>query len=127
MYDDGRSVRFVNAPSEALVDASWKAPRVLYVLQPTDPVTFWSMSTMWSRPDWLDQPRGPDIPAEASWFPFVTWAQSLADLQAGFAADSREGHEDSEAFVAGWAAVAPPDGWTDGDTRRLETYLVSKG
>jgi uncharacterized membrane protein len=126
LYDNGRSVRFANSPADAVVDdASWVAPRVLYVQHPSDPVTFWSMSTIWSQPGWLDHPRGHDLPARASWFPFVTWAQGLADLAAGFSTDPGHGHDYSDAFVAGWAAVAPPDGWTDGATRRLEAYLKS--
>jgi uncharacterized membrane protein len=127
LYDGGRTVRFANSPSDVHErDPAWEAPRVLYVQHASDPVTFWSMSTMWSKPDWLDHPRGSDIPARASWFPFVTWAQGLGDLAAGFSTDPGHGHDYSDVFVAGWAAVAPPDDWTDGDTRRLEAYLRSE-
>lgn len=59
----------------------------------------------------------------ASWFPFVTWAQGVVDLFDGFAAGPGFGHDFSHAFVAGWAALAAPDGWTAADTIRLEAFL----
>lgn len=77
-----------------------------------------------SRPRrWLAQPVGPDVPPRASWFPFVTWAQGLADLSAGFGAGPGHGHDYSDVFVAAWSSVAAPDGWTLDDTRRLEQHL----
>lgn len=123
-YDGGRTVRFVNGASEpAEPDARWEAPRVLYIQHPSDPVVFWDMATMWRPPEWLGDPTGADISGRASWFPFVTWAQGLADLSAGFSAGPGFGHDYSHSFVAGWAALAAPDGWTVEDTRRLESHL----
>lgn len=84
VYDDGVSVRFANRPSEIREpDPTWMAPRLLYIQHPSDPVTFWSMDTMWSKPEWIDSPTGYDVADRASWFPFVTWAQGVADLSAG--------------------------------------------
>ena len=128
VFDDGVSVRFANKPEELLEpDPSWTVPRILYVQHPSDPVTFWSMDTMWSRPEWLDDPKGYDIPDRASWFPFVTWSQVVADLAAGFSAEPGHGHDYRLAFVASWAAIAPPDGWTADDTTRLEQHLRAGG
>ena len=128
VYDGGRSVRFANRTSELTEpDPTWQQPRVLYIQHPSDPVTFWSMDTMWSEPEWIHDPTGYDVPSRASWFPFVTWAQGLADLSAGFSAKPGFGHDYSNAFVSGWAAVLPPDGWTADDTARLEAYLGKQG
>jgi len=128
VFDDGVSVRFGNQPEELLEpDASWKSPRILYVQHPSDPVTFWSMDTMWSQPEWVDDPKGYDIPERASWFPFVTWSQVVADLAAGFGAEPGHGHDYRLAFVASWAAIAPPEGWTADDTTRLEQHLRGAG
>ena len=124
VFDDGKSVRFANKPSEIREpDPSWVQPHILYIQHPSDPVTFWSMDTMWSKPEWIDSPTGYDVPDRASWFPFVTWAQGVADLSAGFSAEPGFGHDYRNAFVAGWAAVLPPSGWTSADTTRLEAYL----
>lgn len=124
VYDDGTSVRFANKPSEVLEpDPTWVEPRILYIQHPSDPVTFWSMDTLWSRPEWIESPTGYDVPDRATWFPFVTWAQGVADLSAGFGAKPGFGHDYRNAFVAGWAAVLAPTGWTSADTTRLEAYL----
>ncbi len=125
VFDDGQDVRFANAPSE-LTDAAtadWGPPRILYLQHPTDPVTFWSMDTMWSSPDWIDDPTGAGVAEQASWFPFVTFAQLVADLSAGFGAEPGFGHDYTNGYVAAWAAVLPPEGWTDQETSRLETFL----
>lgn len=124
VYRGGESVRFANRNEEMLgIGDSWQGTRVLYIQHPSDPVTFWNFETMWSEPDWITDPKGYDIPNRASWFPFVTWAQGVADLAAGFGAQPGFGHDYSISFVHGWAAVAPPEGWTDDDTLRLQEFL----
>lgn len=124
VYRDGESVRFANRTDELMQEfPDWEGTRVLYIQHPSDPVTFWNMETMWSQPEWIQDPKGYDIPERAEWFPFVTWAQGVGDLAAGFGAEPGFGHDYSNAFVAGWAAVAPPDGWTPDDTAALQAYL----
>jgi uncharacterized membrane protein len=124
VYRGGESVRFANRNAEIIEpDPAWQGPRILYIQHPSDPVTFWDVPTMWSEPEWIQDPKGYDIPARAHWFPFVTWAQGVGDLAAGFGAKPGYGHDYSISFVAGWAAVAPPDGWTADDTRRLMEFL----
>jgi uncharacterized membrane protein len=71
----------------------------------------------------LEGETGKGVAEQASWFPFVTFAQLVADLSAGFGAEPGFGHDYTDAYVAAWAAVAPPDGWTSDDTTRVETFL----
>lgn len=124
VVDGGSTVRFVSDVDELRGAQQWEHPRVLYVQHPTDPVTFWDVPTMWSKPEWLDRPRGAGIPDRATWFPFVTWAQGVGDLAAGFGAEPGFGHDYSNAFVGAWAAIAAPEGWTDAETDRLEAFLA---
>ncbi len=124
VYRDGESVRFANQNEELLRPFDeWSGPRILYIQHPSDPVTFWNVETMWSEPEWIQDPKGYDIPSRAEWFPFVTWAQGVADLSAGFGAKPGFGHDYSISFVPGWAAVAPPEGWTVEDSQRLMVFL----
>jgi uncharacterized membrane protein len=124
VVDEGRSVRFTNRVEELLEPMDdWVGTRILYVQHPSDPVTFWNWPTMWSRPEWTEAPTGYDIPDRVSWFPFVTWAQGVADLSAGFGAQPGFGHDYRNAFVPAFAAVAPPDGWTTEDSQRLMEFL----
>jgi uncharacterized membrane protein len=120
---DGTEVVFANDVDEVEDVATVGGVHVMYLQHPTDPVTFWNWQSMWSRPDWLEGETGKGVAAQASWFPFVTFAQLVADLSAGFGAEPGFGHDYTDAYVAAWAAVAPPDGWTSADTQRVEAFL----
>ena len=124
VYRGGEHVRFANR-NEQIVPAptDWEGTRILYIQHPSDPVTFWSFDTLLNEPEWIQDPTGYDVPDRAHWFPFVTWAAGVADLAAGFGAAPGYGHDYSISFVAGWAAVAPPQGWTDAETLRLQEFL----
>jgi uncharacterized membrane protein len=124
VYRGGEHVRFANRIDELVpAPTDWNGTRILYIQHPSDPVTFWSFDTIAKEPEWIQDPTGYDVPDRAHWFPFVTWAAGVADLSAGFGAAPGYGHDYSTAFVAGWAAVSPPDGWSDDETLRLQDFL----
>lgn len=89
---------------------------IQYLQHASDPVVWWDWPTMWSRPAWLAEERGPDVPASTRWVPFVTWSQTVADLAAGFSAGRGHGHNYDDAWTRAWVAVAPP---SDVDPERL--------
>ena len=123
-YDGGTRVQFANRPADLeRPDEGWRRPRVLYVHHPSDPVGNATLEALWRRPEWTDRPQGYDVPARAGWYPVVTGLQEVADLIAGFSAASGHGHNYGVDFVAGWAAVAPPAGWTAADSARLQEHL----
>ena len=125
VYDGGSTVRTANQPQDPPTAgaAPWEQPRTLYFPHPSDPVGYWNLSTLWSRPEWVDDPIGYDVSPEVTWFPIVTWGRVSADVIAGFSAGPGFGHNYSVDFVSGWAAVAPPDGWSGDDTARLAAHL----
>lgn len=124
VYRDGEHVRFANRNDEIVpAPTDWDGTRILYIQHPSDPVTFWSFDMLLEEPEWIQDPTGYDVPDRAHWFPVVTWAAGVADLAAGFGAAPGYGHDYSISFVAGWAAVSPPDGWTDAETERLQDFL----
>lgn len=128
VVDGGTSVRFSNQPEDLLDDdPAWEHPRILYVQHPSDPVTFWGPESLWSRPEWTEDPTGYDVPDRVRWFPIVTGVQGVADLAAGFGAPPGFGHDYRLAYVASWAAIAPPDGWEADDTVRLQDFLRADG
>lgn len=127
VYDGGRHVRFANRdPEVPPLDPDWAEPRILYIQHPTDPVTFWNVPTLWRPPEWMDHPRGIGVPDRGRWFPVVTFTQGVFDLMAGFGAPPGYGHDYRLDFVAGWATVAPPDGWNASRTEALQDFLRSR-
>jgi len=124
VYDDGRTVvAIVSSRDLDGLGSQWEEPRVLYVHHPTDPVGTWEWATLWSSPNWVDHPVGVGVPEGVRWWPFITFVQEVGDLIQGFSTDPGWGHNYTNAFVAGWAEIAPAAGWTDADTERLMTIV----
>jgi uncharacterized membrane protein len=124
VFDAGRTVRFLGRdPTQPTLDKDWLAPRVVYLQHPSDPVPFWGLSALWRPPEWMDQPRGYDVPQAARWFPIVTGIQAVCDQIYQLSPPPGFGHDYATEYALGWAQVAPPAGWTDADTHRLEDFL----
>ena len=124
IIDRGRVVRFVTRdPNRPALNPEWPQPRIVYLQHPSDPVSYWGVEALWRPPDWLDRPRGYDVPEAASWFPIVSGVQAAADLIHQLSPPPGFGHVYSTDYVNGWAQVLPPDGWADADTQRLEQFL----
>lgn len=130
-YSDGLVVRFAGGPSTASVSRTpatpWIAPHVLYLQHPSDPVVWWSPDLIWSRPDWLVEPRGHDVLGATSWYPVVTFWQVTIDLTDSLGVPPGHGHVYQGEILDGWVAVAAPPGWTTADTERARAVLAGDG
>jgi uncharacterized membrane protein len=98
-------------------------PRVVYMQNSSDPVVWWSPSLLWHRPAWLHGQRGPDVTRDMHWYPGITFWQTTVDLVFANKAPIGHGHVYKSSTVDGWAALAPPPGWTVADTLRLRALL----
>lgn len=130
-YDNGRTVRFAQASSEAEIASiaapPWRGTRVLFLQHASDPVVWWSPDLTFERPDWLAEPPGFDRSPSMRWYPIVTFWQVTADM-AGNVTDSTgtpvgHGHKYGVNQLDGWVAVAAPEGWTQFDTERIRRGL----
>lgn len=125
----GLRVTALNPPDSARGDSgpvvTGRLPgrNMVYLTQPSDPVTWSSVSALWSTPRWMRGPRGYDVPTDTQWFPVVTFVQQLFDLMAGFSTPPGHGHNYNASIVEGTAAVAAPDGWSVADSIRLRDLL----
>ena len=126
-YDDGRTVRFSQAVDSAdiarIAAPPWDGTRVLFLQHASDPIIWWSPDLLFSQPDWLDEPPGIDRTASMRWYPIITFWQVGADMTNASGVPGGHGHNYGYSVVDGWAAVAPPDGWTAADTERVRTAL----
>lgn len=114
VFRGGETVRFSLDPAagEPPGGAAWDGARVLYLQHASDPVTWWSPDLLLQRPDWLEEPRGPDVDDAMTWIPFVTFGQVTADLALGFGTPPGTGHIFSGQHAYGWDHVLGTD-WPD--------------
>lgn len=132
VVDGGRTARWGVQIADGVdvwrLGDTWDPPRVVYVQHASDGVVWWSPSLLWSKPDWLAEPRGPDVAGTVNWFPVVTFWQLTGDLFVAAGPDIPQGHghqyrpEYADALAALWA----PDGWSAGDTARLKTTVADR-
>jgi uncharacterized membrane protein len=126
-YDNGRTVRFSEATDTAEIfddtEQPWEGTRVLFLQHPSDPIVWWSEDLLFNRPDWLREPPGRDRTASMRWYPIVTFWQVAADMTNAASVPGGHGHNYGDFVLDGWAAVAPPDGWTPEDTERIRLAL----
>jgi hypothetical protein len=103
-------VLFADDPGTGIPPAGqpWKGSRVLYMMHPSDPVVWWSPHLIFSKPDWLSEPRGKDLLKGMVWMPFVTFWQVSADLLFSTSVPDGHGHKYTTEYVDGWNAVVSP-------------------
>ncbi len=112
-----------SSEADELRDLAGPPRKVVYMQNSSDPVVWWSPSLLWHKPDWLKGQRGPDVTPDMHWYPVITFWQTTVDLLFANKAPVGHGHVYKSSAVDGWAALAPPPGWTLGDTLRLRALL----
>jgi uncharacterized membrane protein len=126
-YRDGTVVRFMNQFSSLDEQGGeWRPLRMAYLQYASDPITFFSVGSAWREPEWMRQPRGPDVSPKLRWFPLVTMLQLAADMAAGApAAPPGFGHNFAAAhYIDAWRALTEPAGWSQQDIRRLAEHFA---
>lgn len=124
VVDGGAIVRFAREPGDLdAPSATWDTTRVVYLQNSSDPVAWWEPEILWRPPDFLEEPRGPDVSPAMTWIPVVTFWQTFLDLPLGSGAPEGHGHRYGLNVVDAWAAILQPDGWTPDDTTRLRDQL----
>lgn len=119
VYGDGRTVRFAASAGDLrLPGGALRHPRIVYLQHASDPVVWWSPDLLWHKPDWLTEPRAPDVTSQMQWYPLVTFWQVTADLIVSSTAPGFGHHYAAEVPTA-WAAILHPPGWTSAETARL--------
>jgi uncharacterized membrane protein len=83
---------------------------------------------MWlHEPDWMKQPRGPDLSPLQRWIPVITFLQVGLDML--FAAEAPSGHVHNyamEDYADAWIEVSAPAEWTEPDAARLRILLADR-
>ncbi|MFZ1363223.1 MAG: alpha/beta-hydrolase family protein [Candidatus Nanopelagicales bacterium] len=111
--------------AEAATDTEWGPKRALYLQNSTDPVVWWPGSVLTERPAWLDEPRGPGVPAQMTWLPLITFEQMLLDMPFAVSMPPGVGHNYFQAVGPAWVQVLMPSDWTPAQTKDLQQALNS--
>jgi uncharacterized membrane protein len=126
IYDKGENVRF--AAKAANLDRPadpWGQPRVVYLQHASDPIAWWSPDLLFTKPDWLREPRGYDVSPRTEWIPIVTFLQVSADMAVAVDVPDGHGHVYVRDVANAWAAILQPPGWTPAKTDKLRLLLRS--
>ncbi|MGS0684872.1 alpha/beta hydrolase [Nakamurella sp. GG22] len=128
IVDQGRQVRFAVQPADlANPPSEWSTPRMLYIQNSSDPVVWWGPDLMLHRPEWLENPRGPDVSPSMHWIPVVTFWQVVVDLAFAQDVPFGHGHRYGRDYVDGWVALGAPADWTRADTEALRSIRADAG
>jgi len=102
-------------------DVEWGSFRIAFLQYASDPITFFSPGTAWREPDWMREPRGPDVSPHLRWFPIVTMLQLAADMMVGSAPEGFGHVYAPDDYIHAWLALTEPAGWNDAEIARLRS------
>jgi uncharacterized membrane protein len=127
VYENGAHVRAAVAPADVeQLPAEWNPPRIMYLQNSSDPITYWNFELIWNRPEWLDKPRGPDVSDRMFWAPVVTFWGTLGDMVFSTGVPAGHGHDYGANPVDAWAHIIDPPGWTAEKTAELREIVKNK-
>ena len=126
VYKGGVGVRFAATNQDITANPDkWQQSRILYVQHGSDPIVWFNFANAFHEPDWLREPRAPDVSPNMNWYPVVTFWQITIDQMFGVNVPAGHGHNYGNTAAASWAAVTQPEDWTDADSQKLQKIIDS--
>ena len=120
VWGDGTTVRFAASDADLRQpDGTLPHAHVVYLQHASDPIVWWSPNLVFSKPDWLAEPRGVDVIPQVRYYPLVTFWQITCDMIASTAPPAGHGHDYGPEVIDAWVTVLHPPNWTDADTKAL--------
>ncbi|WP_099827504.1 alpha/beta hydrolase [Oceaniglobus indicus] len=117
---DGRLVRFASHYKDAGGPDGWGDMRIVYLQYASDPIVFFTTSAAFRAPQWMKEPRAPDVSPQMRFVPVVTQLQLVVDMLLANTAPEGHGHAyHARDYIKPWIAVTAPRDWTAQDTGRL--------
>lgn len=124
-FGNDTSIRFTNqSDALGLDDAPWGPMRLVFLQYASDPVVFFEPEAFYREPDWMRQPRGPDVSPALNWYPVVTFLQLAVDAALAQTSPIGYGHVYAPAhYIDAWLAVTDPPGWTPDQVAALKAAI----
>jgi uncharacterized membrane protein len=125
-FRDQSMVRFTSQQNMLDTGKAWGPIRNVYIQHASDPMVWFSPSAAWHQPEWLSEPRGPDVSPGLRWYPIVTFLQIAFDLPMATSVPLGYGHNYSpSSYIDAWVAVTQPEGWSQTDLDRLREHFAT--
>ena len=126
-----RVIRFANREHGFIRDSDapslWGPLRIGYLVYGGDPVTFFAPNSAWREPEWLAEPRSPELPPRMRWYPVVTSLQGLLDIGIAGLTPVGFGHMYSaEHYLRAWVELTGPHPSREGVIERIEAELKER-
>lgn len=124
-FRDGSVIRFTGAQNRLdEAEAPWGPLRIVFLQYASDPITFFEPGSAWRAPDWMNEPRGPDVSPELRWYPIITFFQLGLDMALATTTPMGHGHVYApEHYVDAWIAVTEPPIRSADQVRALKAHL----
>lgn len=121
---DGALVRYASHFADASeARADWGDTRIVFLQYSSDPIVFYDPFSVWRAPPWMHDPPAPDVSTHFRFIPIVTQMQLALDMALSFGTPEGHGHAYyARDYIAPWAEVTAPEGWTRADTERLQAH-----
>lgn len=117
---NGRLIRFASHYQEAGGPEGWGDMRIVFLQYSSDPIVFFTSSSLFRAPHWMNEPPGPDVSPSMRFIPVVTQLQLAVDMALANSAPEGHGHAYyGPDYVGPWVAVTDPSNWSEADTARL--------
>jgi uncharacterized membrane protein len=97
--------------------------RVVYLQHASDAIVFYEPASIWRAPEWMREPRAPDVSPAIRFIPVVTQLQLALDMALALGVPGGYGHNYiADDYIDPWVAVTDPEGWSNADSARLKTW-----
>ncbi|MFC5385224.1 alpha/beta hydrolase [Aquamicrobium segne] len=125
-FRDGSYVRFTHQENALdIPGAHWGPLRVVYLQYASDAVVFFDPLSVYRQPEWMNQPRGPDVSPQMRWYPIVSFLQLLVDMMTATTTPMGHGHVYApQHYIDAWIAVTDVQGWSRSEIDRLKAHFA---
>jgi uncharacterized membrane protein len=101
----------------------WGKIRVAFLQHASDAIVFYEPASLWRPPEWMREPRAPDVSPAMRFIPVVTQLQLALDMALALAVPSGFGHNyAARDYIDPWVAVTDPAGWDEAESARLKSW-----
>jgi uncharacterized membrane protein len=125
-YRNGSLLRFTGRENTIAQQADrWGPMRFIYLQHASDPMTFFSPTLLYRKPEWIVGQRGPDVSPYLGWYPIVTFLQIAFDLPLATSTPFGYGHNyHPSSYIDCWEAITEPQNWSSADSERLKSEFA---